>query len=223
MIAWPPPSRWLTTVFLGGVCTILTITATAQSLGFFREQDQTQREDAPTVITSDTLDIDIANDLATFTGNVVVDDQEMHISCNKLLVYLTAVTEPASAEPTTTEPTVAKPVTPEPAVAGQPRGNKRVSRIVCIGDVIIVRKLIDAGDNERIEQKALAGRAEYNIDSGQIVLTEEPVLMRGTDSLRGERITIWRDSDKMKVEGGSKLEMKTGAINQPPDPSGGTP
>jgi lipopolysaccharide transport protein LptA len=189
---------WLTLV----LCALFTTTATAQSLSFFREQDRDRPRsgDVPTVITSDSLDVDIANDLATFTGNVIVEDEEMRISCNKMLIHLEVPADDPAAD--------------DKADAAPGGGNKRVSRIVCIGDVIIVRKvrLIAAANNENIEQKALAGRADYDVNSGQIVMTEDPVLMRGTDSLRGERITIWRDSDKMKVEGGSRLEMSSESL-----------
>jgi len=181
----------------------------AQSFSFFRERTRERgtREEVPTVITSDTLDVDIAKDVAVFTGNVVVEDQEMRISCDKMIIHLVSATPPsgtngaAAGAGTTTSRTEA---------AGG--GDKRVSRIVCLGNVIIIRKAITAAEQERGEQKALAGKADYDVDSGQIVLTEDPVLTRGSDSLRGERITIWRDSDKMKVEGGSKLELKAESL-----------
>jgi len=200
--------RWLTL----GLCVLFTATATAQSLNFFREQDRDQkrRGDVPTVITSDSLDVDIANDLATFVGNVIVEDEEMRISCNKMLIHLETATAAAAATPAETKVPGDTPPTDTPPTGG----NKRVSRIICLGDVIIIRKgvISDTVADERAEQKALAGKADYDVNSGQIVLTEDPVLMRGTDSLRGERITIWRDSDKMKVEGGSRLEMKSESL-----------
>jgi lipopolysaccharide export system protein LptA len=186
------------------LCLILAVSATAQSFSFFRERDRDQprRGDVPTVITSDTLDVDIAKDLATFAGHVVVEDEEMRITCNTMLIHLAA---PAADAPATA---TAPPAPDEDATAAPPSGAKRVSRIVCIGDVIIIRKLPGGDASSDEEQKALAGRADYDIDTGRIVLTEDPILMRGTDSLRGERITLWRDSDKMTVEGGSRLEMK---------------
>jgi len=177
------------------LCLLLAASVSAQSFSFFREQDRnrSRRGDTPTVITSDTLDVDIAKDLATFAGNVIVEDEEMRISCQTMHIHL-AAEAPAVVS------------APEPAAPAA--GAKRVSRIACIGDVVIIRKLPggDAASDE--EQKALAGRADYEVDSGRIILTEDPILMRGADSLRGERITIWRDSDKMSVEGGSRLEMK---------------
>jgi lipopolysaccharide export system protein LptA len=191
---------WLTV----GLCALFTATATAQSLSFFKGQDKNRKRsgDVPTVITSDSLDVDIANDLATFTGNVIVEDEEMRINCNKMVIHLEASADTPSAAGTTGGDN-----------ASPTGGNKRVSKIVCVGDVIIIRKADpESVVDEVSEQKALAGRADYDVNSGQIVLTEDPVLMRGTDSLRGERITIWRDSDKMKVEGGSRLEMKSDSL-----------
>ena len=50
--------------------------------------NQVNRKDTPTVINSDAMDIDLANNKATFMGNVVVDDPEMTITCRKMTIFL---------------------------------------------------------------------------------------------------------------------------------------
>lgn len=155
----------------------------------------------PTVITSDTMDIDISKNLAVFTGNVKVDDEEMNISCNKMTIYL----EDKKADADSKSPAV-KPETPK-ADEAKPEESKQVSRIICEGNVVIIRKSLSESERGQGEQKAISGHADYDVKSGKIVLTKNnPVLKRGGDTLRGDPITIWRDSEKVEVQGG-KIEM----------------
>ncbi len=140
----------------------------------------------PTVITSDTMDIDIANNVATLIGNVDVDDVEMNIKCHKMIIYLE--NKDVSAKES----------------ADSPEKGKQLRRVECIGDVVITRKVkLGAAEAKEGEQKALAGHADYDIATGTIVLSEDPVLIRGTTRINGTTITIFRESERMKVDGGT--------------------
>ena len=161
-----------------------------------------ERKGGSTTISSDTMNIDLAKNLAVFTGNVVVDDPQMNIKCHKMLVYL----EDAKKEQASEKDKVA---------AGDER-NKEISKIICIGDVLIVRKPESKEDEAKGEQKAIAGKADYDLKSGKILLTDKPVIMRGDDKLTGTAITIYRDSDRMDVEGG-KILMKSATGDEPED------
>ncbi len=172
----------------------------AQGLSFFQPAKGTDKKRSgktPTVITSDTMDIDIAKNVAIFTGNVKVDDEEMSISCKKMTIFLedkkieevgkSSVVKADSAKPEETKP----------------EEGKQVSRIICEENVIIIRKALSESERGQGEQKAIAGHADYDVKTGKIVLTKNnPVLKRGADTLRGEIITIWRDSEKVEVQGG---------------------
>jgi len=48
-------------------------------------KNRASRGDTPTTINADAMDIDIANNKATFLGNVLVDDPEMLITCRKMV------------------------------------------------------------------------------------------------------------------------------------------
>jgi lipopolysaccharide transport protein LptA len=92
---------------------------------------------------------------------------------------------------------------------------KQISRIICEGNVVIIRKpAVSAEGKEESEQKATAGHADYDVKTGMIVLTKDPVMTRGEDSVKGEVITIWRDSEKVVVGPGSKLELKSETIKE---------
>ena len=45
-----------------------------------------ERSDEPTIINSDAMDIDMANDKVTLLGNVDVQDPEMNIKCRKMTI-----------------------------------------------------------------------------------------------------------------------------------------
>jgi lipopolysaccharide transport protein LptA len=55
------------------------------------------------------------------------------------------------------------------------------------------------------DKKSRSDTATYNVFTGEILLEGSPQVTRGKDVLTGKRITFWRDSDRMKVEGGSTL------------------
>ena len=56
---------------------------------FFKKQSSNRkRTDAPTVVEAATMDIDMENNIATLLGNVVVDDQDVKITCDKMVIHL---------------------------------------------------------------------------------------------------------------------------------------
>ena len=146
----------------------------------------------PTVITADSMDIDIANNVATLIGNVEVDDVEMNIKCHKMIIYLESV-KSKEGEGEKKEDEM------------DPEKSKQLRKVECIGDVVITRKmkLADAAGVPQAEQKALAGRADYDVVEGKIVLSEDPVIFRGKDRVKGTRITIYRESERMNIQGGT--------------------
>ena len=52
------------------------------------KRDNKKNSDAPTTINADAMDLDIANNKATFLGNVLVDNPEMLITCRKMTIFL---------------------------------------------------------------------------------------------------------------------------------------
>jgi lipopolysaccharide transport protein LptA len=148
---------------------------------------QKRSKDATTVIEADKMDIDINNDRATFTGNVLIDDQEIRIECDRMDILLA---EDASK-----------------------KGGKKIVSVDCFGNVRINRKLFDEKDLEQGEQRAVAGKATYEIESGKITMTEQPVLMRGKDSVSGEVITFWRGSNVLSITGRSRVRLHSGNLD----------
>lgn len=62
------------------------------------------------------------------------------------------------------------------------------------------------------DRRGWAKRASYDVASGQVVLEGEPRVMRGKDMLIGDRITFWRDENRVLVE---SEKNRTPTIEQP--------
>jgi len=150
----------------------------------------------PTTIDSITMNMDMKSNLSIFIGNVVVDTPSMHITCERMEMYFE-----------------------ETVVNGKKK--KQVREIHCfknrLGDldandptdrrVVIIKKpqgdektKDDTGEDQR--QRSFSGKAVYNVKTGKIVLTDDPILIKGYNEIHGTKITIWRDSDIMDVVDG---------------------
>ena len=155
----------------------------------------------PTVITSDMMDFDMSKNIAVFTGNVQVDDTNMRIFCEKMIIFFEGGKNGiASLAMPQNKKTVEKNKTIKPKKT-DPNGGK-VKKIVCLKNVIIIRKLYDPKDIKGGEQKGVGGKAVYDVKAGSITLSENPSLSRGKDTLRGDVITYWVDSERVSVRSG---------------------
>ena len=77
-----------------------------------------------------------------------------------------------------------------------------VKRILAEGRVVISSE----------DRRGWAKRASYDVASGQVVLEGEPRVMRGKDMLIGDRITFWRDENRVLVE---SEKDRTPTVQQP--------
>ncbi|MBN2640384.1 MAG: hypothetical protein JXR78_01890 [Victivallales bacterium] len=158
----------------------------------------------PTTITADSMDIDFKNNKAVFIGNVYVDDDSMTINCHRMEIYLEDKAVDAAAKKTD--------ATKKDAGFG---GGKDLKKIICLGNVVIVRKLFDQADIAAGEQKATAGKAEYDVKADMIVLTEDnPSIQRGSgNTLSGSKITLWLSTERLKVESDPGVGKERAVIN----------
>ncbi|HCE42280.1 MAG TPA: hypothetical protein DET40_01875 [Lentisphaeria bacterium] len=197
---------------------VADVTVSAQGLSFFQSQggsDKKRSGKVPTVINSDVMDIDVAKNTAVFTGNVKVDDEEMTITCRKMTIFF----EDKKAEdkkPEDAKDAVKKPAAVDANATKAPEESKQISRIICEENVVIIRKPSNEQEQGQGEQKALSGHADYDVKTGKIVLTKDPVIMRDEDTLKGEVIIIFRDSEKIEVHNGGEIRLGTDAIDNLP-------
>ncbi|MEN9360747.1 MAG: hypothetical protein RL095_2282 [Verrucomicrobiota bacterium] len=111
-----------------------------------------------------------------FAGSVHVDDGTMSLDCDRMTAYF--IDQKPDA------PSAGKVKYTEPA------SGKALHRVVCEKNVVI-RK----GD-----QRATAERAEYFFEEGKIVLTGNPILKHKRSTVKGSRITYYRDFETCSVE-----------------------
>jgi len=67
------------------------------------------------------------------------------------------------------------------------------------------------------DKRATADKAVYDVATGEIVLEGRPRVMRGRDTLEGEKITLWRDQNRLICQPGARLRLypeKGGARDQ---------
>ena len=129
----------------------------------------------PTIITADYLHGDYAHNLGTFEGNVLVVDPRMTVRADKMTVFFGATNVLTAVGATTTT-----------------NATRSVKRIVADGAVVITTP-----DNK----KSNSEHAEYTADDGRVVLTGGHPRAESADGVvTGEKITFWRDSQRMDVE-----------------------
>ena len=145
----------------------------------------------PTLIDSDTMDMDINNNIAIFIGDVIVDSAKLHITCQRMEMFMEEV-----------------------EINGKKK--KELREIHCFENregklnaidptderVVIIRHISKEEVEEKGRQKSFSGKAVYNVRSGEIVLTDEPIMIQGINEIHGSQITIWRDSEVMNVRDG---------------------
>lgn len=73
---------------------------------------------------------------------------------------------------------------------------------------------VDAVGNvkmESLDRRATCGKATYLRATGAIELMEQPVVQKGPNTLRGRKITVWINDNRVEVEGAVQLEGMTGS------------
>jgi lipopolysaccharide export system protein LptA len=151
-----------------------------------------------TIVNSDFMDFDNANNLGVFKGNVRIKNADVKLNCNQMTIHLE---DRADGK---------KEIKSETDISNK----KELKEIVCTGDVVITRDNKIAG----IDEKALAGRAVYVLKDNKIILSEKkPIMIRGRDSISGEKMVVWLDQSRLEVLKDSKIiiDSKQHAVKDP--------
>ena len=168
-------------------------------------KSRAEKSNIPTTVKSDSMDIDLAKDKIILLGNVEVDDPEMNIKCQKMTIFL-------ENKPTEQPAENAGKSRSDAGSDMNPEGNKKVTRIECVGDVVITRNSGEkvAGSNV---QKAFAGKAVYDLPADTITLTENnPVIVSGGSRLSGEQIIVDIKTERINVLGRVSVTAEGGLL-----------
>jgi lipopolysaccharide export system protein LptA len=187
----------------------------------------------PTVIDSQNMDYDEKTRIAIFTGDnygVFVKDPSFTVNCDKLTAYLRKAASPvlgAKAKPS---------ATPTPAVAGKAAATKTngLQRAIAEGPadrpVVIVQDKPAANGEQPQHNVGIAAKADYNTDTGDVILTGWPRVSQGINTqIATSEKTIMimnKDGHTMRTIGPSRTVIqeqdqpkKTGTDSASPDAS----
>lgn len=182
--------------------------------------------DSPADVRADSADIDLENNIVTLIGNVVVDDHQNKITCDKMEITL---------EDDAADDLIGSAEKPEDAPAGDiseeddedDEDTGSIRSIVCIGNVVCTMR--DGSDGQGKVQTALCEQAEYDVAKRIVVmtgahsapanvipenvygvmerqvrrnfLTKSPVMMQDEDWMVGESFTIFiKEKNRLKVD-----------------------
>ena len=138
----------------------------------------TMKSDSPLHIASDRMEVKQQDKTIVFEGHVVVQQDDLTITGNRIKVSAASVAKPAKGE--------------------QPSIVDKIDRIEVEGDVKIVQR----------EKLATADKAVYYHQEQKIVLMGRPVVSQGQDKVQGRLITLYIAEGKSVVEGGEESPVQ---------------
>lgn len=131
--------------------------------------------DQPIAIESDQLDVDDRAAIATFSGNVSVEQGETRMRAQNLIVHYTRdEAEGAEAQP----------------ASNMPGGSSEIERIEATGEVEIVSA----------DQVATAQEANFDMTSQVVVMSGNVVLSQGPNVATGCRLTIQMETGVAQLQ-----------------------
>jgi lipopolysaccharide export system protein LptA len=142
-----------------------------------------QGGEVPLRITAAHLEADQNTGVIIFSGQVKAEYGDSTLYAQQLRVYFQAKGKPP--------PGAAKPAPEKPAQSPlEGLGGEKIDHIVAQGNVRFVQ-----GDRVATGQEAI-----YYKDRDEVVLTGNPQLWRAENTLKGERITLNLNTNKVRVE-----------------------
>lgn len=136
----------------------------------------------PTTVNANRLEFDYKDWVALFEGNVRIQDPEFTMSADRMLIFFE--TNKATR-----------------ASSGGSPGEGQVRRVDAVGHVVMEHK-----DEKNEVIKATCEKAYYTQHNKAIVLVGHPVVSRGVNVLRGEKITVWLEDSRVVVEDSVQLQ-----------------
>jgi lipopolysaccharide export system protein LptA len=162
----------------------------------------------PTEIISDKLSVDYANNVGTFTGNVLATDPRITVRADQMIVFFstnapaTTATNAADTVSTNKPPREGK----LPGVSGI-AGRRSLDKIFASGSVVISQD----------RRKATCDQAEYLAGEGKVTLTGNPKVQTPEGNITGYRISFWYGSERMEVDANPAETNRTRLVIYPED------
>lgn len=144
----------------------------------------------PVKITAAALEVHDKDKVATFSGDVVVNQGDTVMRCQLLVVFYDAdtIAKEAKTAPKAATKGTAKSA-PPPATSGQ---QQQIRRMEATGGVVVNQK----------DQTATGDRADFDMPTNTVILSGNVVVTRGQDVLRGQKMVVNMTDGVSRIEGG---------------------
>ena len=166
-------------------------------------QGFSQNRDQPVHIEAATLEVRDKDKVATFSGDVKVQQGDTGLRCKSLVVFY----EQDGKDGASTANTM-------PAAEAGPAGQQRIKRLEARGGVVVTQK----------EQTATGELGVFDMRSNTVTLTGNVVMTQGKNVLRGDKLVVDLTNGVSKVESGRNGQGRVQGLFLPgsgPVPGGG--
>ena len=153
--------------------------------------DSGNRKEKPIKVDSDAMDIDMQSGKATFYGNVVVNDPDVMINCDRMILYRDNKKDAKDKKEADQNKEVQKDQSKKEEKLAE---DLKLERIECIGNVVITRKNFqEKGKNQR----GTCGKATYYHQIAKITMEIEPVLYQDDSKITGTTLSFFNNSQRI--------------------------
>jgi lipopolysaccharide export system protein LptA len=155
-------------------------------------QGFSQNRDQPVHIEAATLEVRDKDKVATFSGDVKVQQGDTGMRCKSLVVFYE---QDAKDNAQTTMP----------AAEAGPAGQQRIKRLEARGGVVVTQK----------EQTATGELGIFDMKTNTVTLTGNVIMTQGKNVLRGERLVVDLGNGVSRVEAGKNASGRVQMLLQP--------
>ena len=156
-------------------------------------QGFSQNRDQPVHIEAATLEVRDKDKVATFSGDVKVQQGDTGLRCKSLVVFYEQ-SEDAGAKGNTLQ-----------AANPGPGGQQKIKRLEARGGVVVTQK----------EQTATGETGVFDMKTNTVTLTGHVVMTQGQNVLRGDRLVVDLTSGVSRVESGKNGQGRVQGLFQP--------
>ena len=157
-------------------------------------QGFSQNRDQPVHIEAATLEVRDKDKVATFSGDVKVQQGDTGLRCKSLVVFYEQDAKDGTPAPNTM-----------PAADAGPGGDQRIKRLEAKGGVVVTQK----------EQTATGELGVFDMKTNTVTLSGNVIMTQGKNILRGDKLIVDLTSGVSRVESGKNANGRVQMLLQP--------
>lgn len=144
----------------------------------------------PVNVESDNLEVHDADNLAIFTGNVVLKQGDSTLNSRKLTIYYYDKDEKPPAAPAAQKPT--QGATQNAGGAAAPESGRDIKKMEAEGDVVVVQK----------DQRATGAKGLFDTAANTAVLTGGVTVTQNDSIVKGSTLHVDMNTQTSRIESG---------------------